>query len=173
MDWGKVGAIAGIGCFALAALSVLLQISLLWRGKAGQSRPKQTPDMRVIGTLLILGFLLSGVAAWSADVVGPIAGTVAATKWAYTPLTQITRVTFHDETVVLDGKLFVECTWGANVVLKYDGGAPFQMLNGTLTKEFYDTYSVASDNLALIKFIQFCVEGGLFKRPQRMIWGQK
>ena len=56
------------------------------------------------------------------------------------PLTEIRGKAFKEETVQLDGNNFVDCTFN-NVVLKFDGQAPFSFTNDHFTGKFSLTSS--------------------------------
>lgn len=69
--WEKMGALSGLGCFALTAVVVWMQI---WPGpqikarRSGVSSETNTsrPLPVFVGVLLALGFLMNGLALWAA-----------------------------------------------------------------------------------------------------------
>ena len=67
------------------------------------------------------------------------------------PLTQIQTKTFKNETVQLDGNDFIDCTFD-NVVLKFDGRAPFRFTNDHFARD--SKFTVASDNPIIKATIQ-------------------
>jgi hypothetical protein len=96
--------------------------------------------------------LLWGLICALALVIGLIAGRMGlvgqppniqslANFRADFPLKQVQGKTFKNETVQLDGNDFVDCTF-ENVVLKFDGQAPFRLTN----VHFHSKFSIASDN---------------------------
>jgi hypothetical protein len=85
-------------------------------------------------------------------VIGPAAGHMArAEQSAATqslsnfrddfPFKEIRGKAFKDETVELDGNAFIDCTFD-NVVLRFEGDAPFRLTNDHVTGKF----SLASNN---------------------------
>lgn len=77
----------------------------------------------------------------------PIAHTEASKAWLYTPLTDVYRRHFHDEEIVVDGFDFIDCTFGKNVTLVYNGTAPFKMQNTQPIPGF--TWKFRTDNLSI------------------------
>jgi hypothetical protein len=83
----------------------------------------------------------------------PIAQTSASRAWLYTPLSEVYRRHFRDEEVVLDGVSFIDCTFGRNTTLVYNGTAPFKMLNTQPTPEF--VWKFKTSNLSIQHLLKF------------------
>ena len=106
--------------------------------------------------------LLWGLTCALALVIGLIAGRIGfvgqspntqslANFRADFPLTQIQTKTFKNETVQLDGNDFIDCTFD-NVVLKFDGRAPFRFTNDHFAQR--SKFTIASDNPIITATIQ-------------------
>jgi hypothetical protein len=61
--------------------------------------------------------------------LGPLKTTERATNFRDDyPMKQIWNATYDNQTVYLDGYEYIECTFG-NVLLRFDGNAPFRLTN--------------------------------------------
>jgi len=103
------------------------------------------PDIRSTGLLwgpLCALALVIGLIAGRMGLVGQSANTQSQANFrANFTLKQIQAKTFRNETVLLDGNEFINCTFD-NTVLKFDGQAPFRLTNN----KFVSKFSVASEN---------------------------
>jgi len=98
----------------------------------------------------------------------PIAKTEASRAWIYTPLTEVYRRNFKNEEVVLDGFSFIDCTFGLNTTLVYNGTAPFKMLNTQPTPDFvwkFKTENVSFQHLLLALKDMHQINGGFENTP--------
>jgi hypothetical protein len=101
--------------------------------------------------------LIIGLIAGRMGLVGQSPNTLSLANFRSDfPLTKIQTKTFRNETVQLDGNEFIDCTFD-NVVLKFDGKAPFRFING----HFVEHYSIASDNPVIKPILELL--GGLLK----------
>jgi hypothetical protein len=115
---------------------------------------------------LISSALLLALFTWLWDRFGtptktpptPIARTSVSQKWLYTPLKQVYRTNFHDQEINLDGHIFIDCTFGGNLTLVFNGIAPFKIEPFERTKDF--TFKFKTDNLAIQHFLRFQHDAG-------------
>ena len=101
-----------------------------------------------IRTTKLVGALICALALF----IGPAVGQMALPEQGAStqspsnfrddfPFKEICGKTFKDETVQLDGNAFIDCTFD-NVILRFEGDAPFRFTNDHFTGKF----SLASDN---------------------------
>jgi hypothetical protein len=76
------------------------------------------------------------------------------------PLKEIRQQTFKNETVKLDGNAFIDCTFD-NVILNFDGQAPFRFTNSHFEKR--SKLSITSNNPVVSSTIELV---GVFMKPQ-------
>jgi len=132
------------GMFVLAAALAL--IAIFWQQIRLQI-PDRTDDVFV--------FLATSRIAWFVMFVLCIGiiGTITRARNAYSPifnydqnLKQIRNRTFRNETVEIDGREFIDCTFD-NVQFRYDGKAIPRFTN--VHFKLNGTYAIASQNSAI------------------------
>jgi hypothetical protein len=95
------------------------------------------------GLICVLALVI-GLIAGRMGLVGQSPNTLPLANFrADFPLTKIQTKTFKNETVQLDGNEFIDCTFD-NVVLKFDGKAPFHLTNDHFVQPL--KFTIASDN---------------------------
>jgi hypothetical protein len=88
--------------------------------------------------------LVVGIIVGRMGLLGPANAPPAASNFqAQVPLTQIRGQTFKDQTVPLDGKEYIDCTFD-NVVFAFEGKAGFQLTNVHFEKG--SKFGISSDN---------------------------
>jgi len=128
MDWTKMGAIAGIGCFMLAVISVALQLRPWpwWKGVPGF---EVSTHMVLTAALIGIGFVFSGISIWSAwHLRSPGFAPIPANE-----LKLIEGQQFINEQVELDGKSFRNCRF-INARLLFHGRNSFDMVSNNFVK---------------------------------------
>ena len=95
------------------------------------------------GLICVLALVI-GLIAGRMGLVGQSPNTQSLANFrADFSLKQIQAKTFKNETVQLDGNEFIDCTFD-NVVLKFNGQAPFRLTNVHFIEP--SKFSIASDN---------------------------
>ena len=103
------------------------------------------------GLICVLALVI-GLVAGRMGLVGQSPHTLSLDNFrADFPLTTIQTKTFRNETVQLDGNEFIDCTFD-NVVLKFDGKAPFRFTNDHFARD--SKFTIASDNPIITATIQ-------------------
>ena len=98
----------------------------------------------LLGGLICVLALVIGLIAGRMGLVGQSPNTLSLANFRPDfPLTKIQTKTFRNETVQLDGNEFIDCTFD-NVVLKFDGKAPFRLTNDHFVQPL--KFTIASDN---------------------------
>jgi hypothetical protein len=116
----------GLGCYCFAVWDWLkpIQIGVLPR-KQKQVAPKIERQVKALFMLLLVATLaLSSALYYTIFKQGDIEW--ASAQWLKLPKEVISGKSFLNETVSLDGKVFVNCTFN-NVILSFDGTAPFEI----------------------------------------------
>jgi hypothetical protein len=152
--------------FAISTLiAILALLGMDWKMVIGRIHMLESPHTRLRLTLLVvlLSLGLSSYGWYDARYTWkfPIADTPGGQRWAYSPLHQVYRKSFHDEKVILDGNEFIDCTFGNNVTLKYTGIAPFRMTQSHSTAP--STAKFQTDNLVLSNTLNTMSEMGFIK----------
>jgi hypothetical protein len=87
----------------------------------------------------------------------PIADTPSGNAFAYKTLIVVNRRNFHDETIEVDGKEFLDCTIGPNAILSYSGYAPFKLVQSKIIGPI----GFSSHNLSVNQALQFFHDTGM------------
>ena len=117
MGWEQVGALAGIGCFVIAGLTLLFQIKPLpWRRAPAAMQPRFS---RLMATFIVLGFSVSGIVLWSVWHQSSIT-VVHFPKHGMDHLKYIYGKHYVNEEIKLDGFHYDHCTF-QGVTIVYDG----------------------------------------------------
>jgi hypothetical protein len=92
------------------------------------------PNNNLLWSLICVLLLVVGLVAGRMGLVGHPANTPSKSNFRDDfPLKQIRERTFKNETVSLDGNEYIGCTFD-NVVLRFDGQAPFRFTNDHFEK---------------------------------------
>jgi hypothetical protein len=110
-------------------------------------KPSRMSRFVLVVALLGVGFSIYGWYDSHHTIRVPMAETPLGTEWAYRPLNSVFRRTFENEVVVLDGKEFVDCSFGDGVTIKYTGTEPYKIVNARFKPGVKMSFN--TDNLAL------------------------
>jgi hypothetical protein len=122
---------------ALWVIAAALWIARVVRGEA-KMQPwlkKLLSSNRLIGTVVLLGLIMSGISLYMSYAVNAFPKSLTLNTSAYepqyaAPMRVISNQTFEDQEIQLDGFIYQGCTF-TNVCFIYDGGA-FGLQNSTV-----------------------------------------